>query len=117
MKYSFLEKIFTNMKIRQTLSAVPFKFVVLFLILKCKKKCLFYQLKQFLPITHFTQVPITKVILTSLEPKIHFKLCHVPDSKINVILWKIQNGKQQTLLIKDTITMALSCRATTNSML
>ena len=91
------------MKIRQTLSAMPFKFVVLFLILKCKKKkCLFYQLKQFF------QVPITKVILTSLQSKIHFKLCHVPDSKINVILWKIQNGKQQTLLIKDTKTIALS---------
>ena len=38
MKYSFLEKNFTNMKIRQTLSAMPFKFVVLFLTLKCKKK-------------------------------------------------------------------------------
>ena len=94
MKYSFLEKIFTNMKIRQTLSAMPFKFVVLFLILKCKKKkkCLFYQLKQFF------QVPITKVILASLQSKIHFKLCHVPDSKCNFMentKWKAANTVNQ----------------------
>lgn len=89
----FSGKIFTNMKIRQTLSAMPFKFVVLFLILKCKKKkCLFYQLKQFF------QVPITKVILTSLQPKIHFKLCHVPDSKCNFMentKWKAANTVNQ----------------------
>lgn len=88
----FSEKIFTNMKIRQTLSAMPFKFVVLFLILKCKKICLFYQLKQFF------QVPITKVILTSLQPKIHFKLCHVPDSKCNFMentKWKAANTVNQ----------------------
>ena len=88
----FSKKNFTNMKIRQTLSAMPFKFVVLFLILKCKKKMLILSVKAIF------QVPITIVILTSLQPKIHFKLCHVPDSKCNFMentKWKAANTVNQ----------------------
>ena len=52
-KIQFSGKIFTNMKIRQTLSAMPFKFVVLFLILKCKKKMLILSVKAIFSSTHY----------------------------------------------------------------